>query len=129
VADTDWMQLGFNAASAVASAAAGVVVGAWRWGRRTAHREHAVKADYDGKIDALREEMRSAMSTAARSRSEIADEFRDTFQALRQKINSVELEAERRFLLKEDFNDFREEYRENTNRIFDKLDDISRSSQ
>lgn len=38
--------------------------------------------------------------------------FDETLKGLRQKINDVELDAERRFLLKNDFNDFREEYRE-----------------
>jgi hypothetical protein len=45
---------------------------------------------------------------------------------LRQKINDVELDSERRFLPKQEFHDFREEYRENTNRIFDKLDQITK---
>lgn len=38
--------------------------------------------------------------------------FDETLKGLRQKINDVELDVERRFLPKGDFNDFREEYRE-----------------
>lgn len=43
---------------------------------------------------------------------QVAVGFDETLKGLRQKINDVELDAERRFLLKNDFNDFREEYRE-----------------
>lgn len=43
---------------------------------------------------------------------EARQSFDETLKGLRQKINDVELDAERRFLLKNDFNDFREEYRE-----------------
>lgn len=38
--------------------------------------------------------------------------FDETFKGLRQKINDVELDVERRFLSKDDFNDFREEIRQ-----------------
>lgn len=38
--------------------------------------------------------------------------FDETLKGLRQKINDVELDAERRFLPKEEFVDFRAEYRE-----------------
>lgn len=38
--------------------------------------------------------------------------FDETLRGLRQKINDVELTAEKRFLQKSDFEDFRKEYRE-----------------
>jgi hypothetical protein len=38
--------------------------------------------------------------------------FDETLRGLREKINSVELNTERHFLPKEDFNAFREEYRQ-----------------
>lgn len=43
---------------------------------------------------------------------EARESFDETLRALRQKINDVELDTEKRFLPKGEFNDFREEYRE-----------------
>lgn len=43
--------------------------------------------------------------------------FDETLKGLRQKINDVELAAERRFLLKDDFDKFHQEYRDNTREI------------
>lgn len=48
---------------------------------------------------------------------------------MRQKINDVELNSERRFLPKDDFGAFREEYREDMKRIFEKLDNLPRAKQ
>ena len=39
-------------------------------------------------------------------------DFDETLKGLRQKINDVELDTERRFLQKGEFDDFRKEYRE-----------------
>lgn len=117
MADTDWVQTGLAAAVALATGATGLAAGIWRWGRRDAKRESNVKADYGSKIDALREELRVAMSAASHNRSDVADEFRDTFAALRQKINDVELDTERRFVDKDSFAAFLKEYREDTRDI------------
>jgi hypothetical protein len=44
--------------------------------------------------------------------SEEIGHFRETLSGLREKINDVERDAEREFVRKKDFNDFRKEYRE-----------------
>lgn len=127
MADTDWVQTGLTAAVALATGTAGLLAGIWRWGRRDANRENSVKADYGSKIDKLREELRSAMAAASLVRGETADEFRDTFAALRQKINDVELETERRFVDKDDFKNFVKEYREDTRDIKSAIANLTRN--
>jgi hypothetical protein len=66
---------------------------------------------------------------AAEQRSEtkiegLVDQFHDSFAALRQKINDVELDTAKNFVAKSDFEDFRHEYRDDRSRMFRKLDDI-----
>jgi hypothetical protein len=53
----------------------------------------------------------------------------ETMRGVREKINTVELEAERRFMPKESFDDFRREYREDMKRMFDKLDRLPASDE
>lgn len=122
MADTDWARIAIEAAGWAASSMAGLVVGAWRGGRRSAIHDQKVKEDYDSKITAA--ERRGEVKV----QTEIAA-FRDTVIALRQKINDVELATERGFVAKPDFDDFRKEYREDRNRMFEKLDEIMQGQQ
>lgn len=108
------------------SATGGWLVGIWRWGRNSAKDEQAVKDDYDGKIRALRDEMR-AETKAADDRNELlVAQFKETLDGIRRQMDQNTLDTEKYFLRKEDFKEFREEYRQNTRRIFEKLDSLPR---
>lgn len=97
---------------------AGAIGGIYGAGRKSSEREQAIK-------DELRDEMAALRKDFDASKDDLSDQFRESFQGIRQKINDVELDAQKRFVDKTDFREFRNEYRENTNRIFEKLDQIS----
>lgn len=112
------------------SVTGGWLVGIWRWGRNSAKEEQAVKDDYTGKIIAVREEVRTAMTAFAKDADNrndaLIDQFKETLDGLRRQMDQNTLDTEKFFLRKEDFKEFREEYRQNTRRIFEKLDSLPR---
>ena len=114
--DMEWF---YRLVGPAMGAIVGLVSGVYSAGRKSAEREQRIK-------DELREEIVLMGSSSDAKINKSKDEFGETLHGLRQKINDVELEAERRYLLKDDFKEFRDEYRENTNRLFDKLEQISR---
>ena len=46
------------------------------------------------------------------SKEALVEQFKESFSGLRQKINDVELDAQKTFVNKDDFKEFREEYRD-----------------
>ena len=115
-AETDWVRLGIEAGVSLLSGIGGLVVGAWKWGRNSVRAEQAVKDDYNSKIRALREEMRTAMATQAQKSADGSDllvsQFKESFEGMRRQIDEHRFYTERDFVKKEDFKDFREEYRD-----------------
>ena len=71
----------------------------------------------EDKIDAATKEGETKMDA-------FVTQFHESFSALRQKINDVELNTAKSFVPKADFEDFRREYREDRNRMFQKLDNL-----
>ena len=116
MAELEWF---YRLAPPAVGALFGWIGGLYGAGRKSAERDQKIKDD-------LRAEMTSMSKATEEKVEESKTEFAETLHGLRQKINMVELEAERRYLLKDDFKEFRDEYRENTNRIFDKLDQLAR---
>jgi glucan phosphorylase len=112
----EWADLAIKAGISLASGFGGMILGAWKWGRSSAKKEQAVKDDYDAKIRALREEMRTAMSTHAEKSSTsndlLVDQFKEAFDGLRRQMDEHRFYTEKDFMKKEDFRDFREEYRD-----------------
>lgn len=112
----DWADLAIKAGISLASGFGGMILGAWQWGRSSAKKEHAVKDDYDAKIRALREEMRTVMATHAEKSSDsndlLVDQFKEAFDGLRRQMDEHRFYTEKDFMKKEDFRDFREEYRD-----------------
>lgn len=109
----------------------GLLIGSWRWGRRSAQHDQRVKDDYTKRIDDLREHMRTSMASyekGADARNDLlVEQFKESFDGIRRQIDENRLDTEKRFLPKDDFRDFREEYREDIRTIFDKLDRIPRA--
>ncbi len=99
---------GFDLAHGL-SAAAGALVGALgtigAWVFKAGGVGPKMQAEFKSKVDAAEKRIEDQMDAATQH-------FDETLRGLREKINAVELNTERHFLLKEDFNGFREEYRE-----------------
>lgn len=116
MAEWDWHQLALHGGTSLVSSIGGLLFGVWKWGRKSAREEHAVKDDYTTKINALREEVRTDMAAHAlkidSGNDLLVSQFKESFEGLRRQHDDHKLDVEKRFLLKDDFRDFREEYRE-----------------
>src|SRR3954463_9403508 len=125
MAEWDWGRIAVEAAGVAASGVAGAIAGAWKWGRKSAQHEHKVKNDYEGKIAAVRDEVRTDMAsfekTANVAREDLVDQFQESFSGLRRQIDEHRFYTEKDFMKKEDFRDFLKEYREDQRRTDDKL--------
>jgi len=115
-ADIDWPHVGMQAATSLVSAVGGVLVGVWRWGRRSAEKEQEMRDDYEAKIDILSAELKNALSVsekAGQARLEtLIGQFKESFDGIRRQFDDHRLATEKDFLRKDDFREFREEYRE-----------------
>lgn len=137
MADWDWVK---NAAQAVApliTGIAGLFLGTWqagkKQGKREADAETKLKADMaketDAKIEGFKAEMRTALAEALEANETFIKSVGDSFQALRQKINDVELKAAETYLEKEEFKDWREEYREDVRDLKDMIGKVGATRQ
>lgn len=133
MADWDWVKTVTQAAAPLLTGIAGLFIGTWKAGRQSgkheAEIEAKIKADVaketDSKIEGLKVEMRIAVADALDGNETFIKSVGDTFSALRQKINDVELESERRFLPKDDFNNFLKEYREDMRDLKDMIGKVT----
>ena len=117
----DWGKLAIEAGASLLSGIGGLVIGAWKWGRNSARSEQVIKDDYNGKIRALREEMRKDMAAHAQKSADgndlLVGQFTESFAGIRRQLDEHRLTTEKEFLRKDDFRDFREEYREDIREI------------
>jgi hypothetical protein len=124
----DWFRALLELVASLASGAVGIVLGVWKAGRASVKREQAVKDDYTMKIRTMEQEMRTALAhheKASEARLDtLVDQFQESFTGLRRQIDNDRLHTEREFMRKEDFKDFRDEYREDMREIKAKIDAI-----
>lgn len=113
--DLEWAQPAIAIIGAICGAATGIFMG----GRRVGKIESGLSLNFKQAINESKKEIEDKVEQARKS-------FDETLKGLRQKINDVELDTARGFVSKGDFADFREEYRDNTQRIFEKLDNLPR---
>lgn len=91
-----------HAIAAIIGAAVGVVGSVFGFGWRMGRIEGRLEAKFSAQM----------AGTEKRIEDHIVTPFNETLKGMRQKINDVELETERHFLKKDEFDDFRKEYRE-----------------
>ena len=110
--ELDWPRLWLEAVGSVVSAIAGLFVGIWRWGRHSALRDMRIRDDYLARI----EEMKAAIAADAHEQEirldELTEQVKENFTGMRRKIDDNRLLLEQQFVRKDDFREFREEYRE-----------------
>lgn len=110
-----------STATGLIGTAFGVVVGiftaGWRFAKIEGRLTEQFRVDLEKAENEIEEKVKESTQT-----------FDETLKGLRQKINDVELNSEKRFLQKEEFADFRAEYRQDIRRIFAKLENLPNSN-
>ncbi len=96
----EWAHVIFAGGGAVIGAVIGLITGVWR----LAHIEQDIRKDFA-------EEIAAAVQEREEKLGELADQFDETLRALREKINSVELNTVKFFVPKVDLERFLDEYR------------------
>lgn len=132
MADINWGQVVATGGLGIVSGLGGWAVGLWRWGRSSAEARHKVKEDYIARIDALRDQITASMTkvqaTDAAARDDLVGQFTESFNGIRRQFDEHKLDVERRFVPKEDFKDFRDEYRQDMRDIKALIADSRRPS-
>jgi uncharacterized membrane-anchored protein YhcB (DUF1043 family) len=110
----DWLHLAIALIFGASGVVGGLVAGVWR----IAHIEQALRLDFDDNITKAKTDIDEKVET-------LVGQFRETFQALRQKTSDIELHMEKFFVGKAGFDDFRKEYREDMISLMAKIDHIT----
>lgn len=101
----DWSHLLTWSLGIVGGGISGLVGSAWRWGRAI-----------DEKVSHVREEFQAEIASVKRSTDvrldEFVDQVKETMEGTRRQIDDDRLNAERRFLTRDDFKTFLDEYRD-----------------
>jgi len=132
MADWDWVKTALQVLAPLVTGTAGLFLGTWQAGKKSgkddAERDAKIRADIkketDKEIESLRSEMKTAVQEASDNRDLFIQQFHDTFAALRQTINDVKLENERRFLPESSFEKFLDRYEQDQRRTEDKIDKL-----
>jgi len=113
--DVDWPRLAFEAMVSLLSAIGGLIVGAWRWGRDYARAEQKVRDDVNQRMETLAKETQVAMTALERANEArinmMVEQFKETLQDVHRQIGDQILVRERDFVRKDEFWQFREEWR------------------
>lgn len=130
MAEIEWGKIAAEAGISLLSGLSGLVFGAWKWGRSSARAEQAVKDDYNAKINAVDEKARADMAAYAQKTDAgndlLVSQFKESFEGIRRQHDEHKLDIEKRFMLKDDFRDFREEYREDMRDLKASIANIAR---
>jgi hypothetical protein len=114
----EWVHVIIGGLSAIGGAGAGLIAGVWR----VARIEGRLKLSFQTSIRECEQRFEDKVDQVTQS-------FDETLKGLRQKINDVELETERGFVAKGDFDDFRKEYREDMRDLKSSIAGITRSGR
>jgi hypothetical protein len=97
----DWLHIIFGSLGAILGGISGLLAGVWRMARFEPELRKEITQEIAEVVHELDEKIDAEIG-----------HFDETLRGLREKINDVELHIERHFVGKEDFNSFREEWRE-----------------
>ena len=123
----EWTDIAVKAVIALAGGICGALTAVWKWGRNSAKAEQSTK----NQITALREEVRKEMAAHIQKiedgHDNLVNHFEESFNGIRRQHDDHKLDVEKRFMLKDDFKDFREEYREDMRDIKTAIANIARA--
>jgi hypothetical protein len=97
----DWLHIIFVVVGGAVGGISGLVAGIWRMARFEPELRRGITQEIAEATHELEERIENETG-----------HFDETLRGLREKINTLELHIERKFVDKEDFNDFRKEWRE-----------------
>jgi hypothetical protein len=128
VAGVEWIEIALKAGIALSGGIGGLFIGIWKWGRSSAKAEQAVK----NQITALREEVRKEMAAHVQKiedgHDDLVNHFEESFNGIRRQIDEHRYYTEKDFMKKDDFKNFREEYREDMRDLKASIAGIARTS-
>lgn len=123
----------WHAASALGGAVFGALSAVGAWVYRAGGMIPSLRKEFTESIIAAEKRVEMKIDEGEKRSEEkidqMADNFRESFSGMRQKINDVELEAVRLFVAKPDFDDFRKEYREDMRDLKKNIAEMLRSKQ
>lgn len=116
MAGGEWVDIAIKAVVGLAGGIGGLFIGVWKWGRSSAKAEARQEQSVKTQITALREEVRKEMAAHVKktddSHDELVNHFEESFNGIRRQIDEHRYYTEKDFMKKDDFKDFRDEYRE-----------------
>lgn len=128
MAGVEWIEIALKAGIALSGGIGGLFIGIWKWGRSSAKAEQAVK----NQITALREEVRKEMAAHVQKiedgHDDLVNHFEESFNGIRRQIDEHRYYTEKDFMKKDDFKNFREEYREDMRDLKASIAGIARTS-
>ena len=108
----EWVHIFLIIAGWIVGAAVGLVAGTWKLASTVAKIESNIRKDFSEREAKLYERIAGAIAEREARLGDLADQFDETLKGLRQKINDVELSTVKNFVARDEFDDFRSEYRE-----------------
>lgn len=119
MADADWIRTGISAAISLVSGIGGLMLGVYRAGRKSAEGEQSLR-------DEMRNDMTSLERATTAARDLLAEQFKEAFNGIRRQIDDHRLHTEEKFVRKDDFKEFRDEYRDDMRDLKAAISNISR---
>lgn len=124
--EADWARIAIEIVIALGSGAASAIGTAYTMGQRGVEERAKLKEEFRLEIDTLRKEVVDGMSetvTAADARNDLLiEQIKETLEGIRRQHDDHKLHVETYFSRKEAMESFMKVYREDQNRINDKLD-------
>jgi hypothetical protein len=118
----EWVEIAIRSGIALAGGVAGAFLGVWKWGHSSATAKQAIKNQITASREEVRKEMAAHVQKIEDGHDELISHFEESFNGIRRQHDEHKLDVEKRFMLKDDFRDFREEYRQDQARTDAKLD-------
>lgn len=124
--EADWAKIAIEVIVALGSGGASAIGTAYAMGRRSANERAELKEEMEAKIDDLRDKTIGKMDQAVKAadaRNELLiEQIKETLEGIRRQHDEHRLHVETFFSRKEAMENFMKVYREDQNRINDKLD-------
>lgn len=121
-----WFNAILAAISALAGSITGLVAGTWRVARIEPRMKLEFIRDLANVENDLRDQIEQHNRESGMRSDLLVEQFQESFAGLRRQLDEHRLHTEQKFMRKEDFRDFRDEYREDMREIKDSIKDLGK---